>query len=445
MFTYLLQLTVCWAILYVVYYLFLRRETFFKYNRWFLLGGLILGLLIPLIDWTVLFVHQPDSAGYLYVAPIQYQAQQLDVYVSVSEKNTHWLNVLLGLYLAGVIVTGSKLIKGLAEIYSLRRNARILPAKNYQLVLTQKLHLPFSFVKSVYWSEELYRESDNKSQILAHELQHVSAWHSLDILFIEVLSIVFWFHPLVYIYRKELREVHEYEADAAACIGSNKKEYGKILLKQAQSGLQFSLANHFIYSQLKNRLKMMTRNPSDRRALWKYLMVIPFIALAAMLFSFAQHQNSDLNQNPVAADTIPPPPAPPVPLSSPSAVLQGGDGEIFHVVEEMPRFPGCEDMEGTSEEKKRCADEKMLQFLYSNIRYPEMAARDNVEGQVVVSFIVEKDGRLTGAEIIREPGAGTGDEVLRIVEEMNIQNRNWIPGRQRGKIQRVQYFLPVKF
>src|SRR5699024_6029404 len=136
---------------------------------------------------------------------------------------------------------------------------------------------------------------------------------------------------------------------------------------------------------LKNRLKMMTRNPSDRRALWKYLMVIPFIALAAMLFSFAQHQNSDLNQNPVAADTIPPPPAPPVPLSSPSAVLQGGDGEIFHVVEEMPRFPGCEDMEGTSEEKKRCADEKMLQFLYSNIRYPEMAARDNVEGQVVVS------------------------------------------------------------
>src|SRR5699024_6435813 len=121
------------------------------------------------------------------------------------------------------------------------------------------------------------------------------------------------------------------------------------------------------------------------------------------------------------------------------------NGEIFHVVEEMPRFPGCEDMEGTSEEKKRCADEKMLQFLYSNIRYPEMAARDNVEGQVVVSFIVEKDGRLTGAEIIREPGAGTGDEVLRIVEEMNIQNRNWIPGRQRGKIQRVQYFLPVKF
>lgn len=448
MITYLLQLTVCWAILFMVYYLFLRRETFFKYNRWFLLGGLMLGLLIPLIDWAALFVHEPDSMGYLYVAPIQYQAQQLDIYVSVSEKTSYWPYVFLGFYLTGVIVTGSKLIKGLAEIYSLRLGARIIRAENYQLVLTQSLHLPFSFMKSVYWSEELYRESDRRSQILAHELQHVSAWHSLDILFIEVLSIVFWFHPLVYIYRKELREVHEYEADAAACIGSNKKEYGKILLEQARSGLQFSLANHFIYSQLKNRLKMMTRNPSNRRALWKYLMVIPFLALAAMLFSFAQHQNSDLNQNPVAADTIPQPPAPPPPPPPPvpsSAAIGDKNEEIFRVVEEMPRFPGCEDMEGTSEERKRCADEKMLQFLYSNIRYPEIAVRDSVEGQVVVSFIVEKDGRLTGAEILREPGSGTGEEVLRLIEEMNIQKINWTPGRQRGMAQRVQFILPVKF
>ena len=77
----------------------------------------MLGLLIPLIDWAALFVHEPDSMGYLYVAPIQYQAQQLDIYVSVSEKTYYWPYVFLGFYLTGVIVAGSKLIKGLAEIY----------------------------------------------------------------------------------------------------------------------------------------------------------------------------------------------------------------------------------------------------------------------------------------------------------------------------------------
>ncbi len=135
---------------------------------------------------------------------------------------------------------------------------------------------------------------------------------------------------------------------------------------------------------------------------------------------------------PVKEKAPPPPPPPPPPKQE--------EEEIFKVVEDQPTFPGCENISDKAE-KKRCADEKMLQFIYGNIKYPAIARENGVEGMVVVKFVVEKDGSITAAEVVRDIGAGCGAEALRVVNMMP----KWEPGKQRGRAVRVQFNLPVKF
>lgn len=119
--------------------------------------------------------------------------------------------------------------------------------------------------------------------------------------------------------------------------------------------------------------------------------------------------------------------------------------EVFRVVEEMPRFPGCEDNGGSMNEIKQCSQEKLLQFVSNEINYPEAAREKEIEGMTIVSFIVEKDGSISNAEIVRDIGEGFGGEAVRVVERMNELGIKWIPGKQRGRKVRVQFNLPVRF
>ncbi len=132
--------------------------------------------------------------------------------------------------------------------------------------------------------------------------------------------------------------------------------------------------------------------------------------------------------------TVAPPPPPP-----PPTVVQS-EQEIFKVVEQNPNFPGCEDVIDRKERQK-CAEEKMLQFIYNNIIYPPVARDNGVQGMVVLQFVVEKDGSISNIKIVRDVGAGCGDEAQRVVSKMPL----WNPGKQRERPVRVQFTLPVKF
>ncbi len=136
---------------------------------------------------------------------------------------------------------------------------------------------------------------------------------------------------------------------------------------------------------------------------------------------------------PVIEKAAPPPPPPPPPPKE-------EEEEIFKVVEDQPAFPGCETVADKAE-KKKCAETKMLQFIYGNIKYPPIARENGVEGTVYVKFVVEKDGKITAPEIVRDIGAGCGEEALRVVQLMPA----WEPGKQRGRPVRVQFNLPVKY
>jgi protein TonB len=140
---------------------------------------------------------------------------------------------------------------------------------------------------------------------------------------------------------------------------------------------------------------------------------------------------------PRTAEPPPPPPPPPPPKDEPD--------EIFKVVEQMPRFPGCEDAGGSNDEKYQCAQTKLLEYIYKNVKYPAIARENGIQGRVVVQFVVEKDGKITDANVVRDIGAGCGEEALRVVNSMNGMNQRWTPGKQRGKPVRVQFTLPVSF
>lgn len=142
----------------------------------------------------------------------------------------------------------------------------------------------------------------------------------------------------------------------------------------------------------------------------------------------------------VEREAAPPPPPPPPPPPQEEEVA-----EIFKVVEEMPRFPGCENTAGNSQAKKTCADQKLLEFIYENIEYPATARENDIQGTLVVQFVVEKDGSITSAKVVRDIGGGCGEEGLRIINLMQKMSTKWIPGKQRGRPVRVMFNLPIRF
>ncbi len=156
-------------------------------------------------------------------------------------------------------------------------------------------------------------------------------------------------------------------------------------------------------------------------------------------------QSVDANTNveappPVTKEkTIAPPPPPPPPPPREEA------REIFVVVEEMPRFPGCETVAGDAKAKKACADKKLMEFIYDKIQYPAIARENGVEGNVVVQFVVNTDGTVTDVSVVRDIGAGCGEEAVRIVNLMNSMSDKWTPGKQRGRPVRVMFTLPIRF
>lgn len=180
--------------------------------------------------------------------------------------------------------------------------------------------------------------------------------------------------------------------------------------------------------------------------------LLSMILTWAAIFSFgiAQAQQKNIEEKkseteipippkpPKVADApmAPPPPPPPPPHDM---------KEVFRVVEEMPRFPGCEDSSSSSMEKDKCAKELLYQYIGSSLKYPEDARKAGVEGKAIVQFVVSKHGNVESIVLLRDPGAGCGDASLGVFIKMVEDEIKWIPGKQRGKSVDVQLIIPVQF
>lgn len=513
MLSYLFEAGICWAIFSLLYFVSLKRETFFQLNRVYLLMTLLLGLIIPAIDFPFNAVAQEEvSTMAYYLQPITVTVQSLEYSMETivvnAEKTTSfdWVMLLFWIYLVGVVFFFCRMMLGLFQIGQLYRKSEIENKKGYRLVKTPNMHSPFSFFSWLFWSKDLQLEPNEENYVLQHELAHMKQGHSLDVIFLEILSVVFWCLPPVHYYKKAIRNVHEYLADAAVYHTTPKKIYGRLLLKQAQSGQQPALAHHFFHSQLKQRIIMMSKNKSSRRSLLKYFGLAPIaiflfftLSTSNSLTSFEDGLTTNTflsNMDPfdkdkiskdwksqlkklikaegfearneicekfkndfatlcsqypeqkdqladLAQELIDKTNAPIVMVSDKGEYqprfMESKNGNGFSVVEEPPRFPGCEEMEG--EELEACAMKAMLVHIYKGIKYPEEARTQGLEGIVVARFVVDEEGNLIDREIVRPIGGGCEEEVLRVINTMP----QWVPGKHRGKAVKVQFTLPVKF
>lgn len=424
-----------WAVFALVYFLFFRNQTFFQYNRIYLLVGLISGVLLPFINkfhFFNIFSVERISSNFAVDLPA------LIVNAETSFTNTtsvdYYLAILIVLYFSGLTFFIFKLLKALAAINLYCRNGTKVNREGFELILVNQPIVAFSFFNKVFIHKDL-QNNKNFDKILIHELVHVNQRHSYDIIFLETLKILFWFNPFIHLYGGLIKEIHEYIADNKAIKYISKRTYGELLISYLQSGVQYNIANYFINSLIKNRIKMMYKKQSKNR--WKYSMVFPLIVLMIFIINACQ-SNTEEKVNGLEELNI----------SSKKEKITNADknaqDQIFQVVEEMPRFPGCES-EKSKSEKELCANKKMYEYVYKSLKYPKIAADKGIEGKVLVRFVVKKDGELGDINIIKDIGEGCGEAVKTVLENMNELNEKWIPGKQSGENVNVYFTLPVIF
>ncbi len=406
MLTQCLYTPVFWLSAILIYKLFLRRETHWQLNRFYLLGALMLGTVLPWIE------IQQAIPGDVFLPEIT---------IDGIEKLTQWTRTGGGaagsrtqpwllIYLSGLLFFLLRTLFGLYQIYRLIQHSEKQAWQGFTLVIGKAVQQPFSFLHWIFLPANIAHSSLQRTWILRHEEEHLRQKHSYDLLFIELLNIAFWpFSPLLMWYKQLLSELHEYQADEAVLRIADKKEYGLMLLQNCKAAKAIPLTQAF-FSNLQKRFVMMSKPKSRKSALLKYAIALPFLIglffFANISISYAQQQSQ----------------------------------KIFKIVDEMPRFPGCEDAQD-KKERENCAFDKMLKFIYTNIKYPESARKAGIQGTVVVSFVVEKDGSISNLKVVRSISPDCDEEVLRVIKMMP----NWIPGKQDGEPVRVQFNLPVRF
>lgn len=286
MLNYILEVNLCWFGFYLLYSLVLSKETFFEYNRWYLLGGLIGGLLIPLVEYQIIIEQIADSSA-IAGLDLAALANMESAAVVVEEMSSREL-LLKGafiIYCLGAIILGLRFVFGLSRIAFLYLRGSKQPRPGYALVKTASIHPPFSFFHWLFQSQQIPLDKADEEKIITHEIEHIRQWHSLDVLLVELIGILLWFSPLVWLYRRSLRMIHEYQADEAVLQTTKRKTYGHLLIRQSMSGPPIAIANHFIHSQLKKRLTMMTKKKSTQQSLMKYTFILPLLALFLMAFA----------------------------------------------------------------------------------------------------------------------------------------------------------------
>ena len=272
---YVLESGVCLALFFFIYRIFLRNETYFLLNRFYLVSALLLSFIIPAINAASPFIKSPAVAS----------SPPLDGTLPAPAATFGPAKILLFIYLSGVAVFLLRLIFHLSKLHSVIRRRGCRDCGDIKLVSVDGDFAPFSFLNVVFLNERSLSQ-DNLERILAHERVHIRQGHSLDVLLMELVIILEWFNPFVWPYKKSLQETHEYLADCGVIAqGFSATRYKLLLFEQHVGAQLFEFANNFKQSQIKRRLTMMSKIKSGNAAKLKLLCVLPLAAFLVLAFA----------------------------------------------------------------------------------------------------------------------------------------------------------------
>jgi len=418
---YLLQVNIYLVIFYAFYKLVLDKETYFTLNRIYLIAAGIFSLTIPFMkaEWLM---------GGAATRSIGISAEQLNMLVANvsnaadTSARFNWAGLAAVIYVSGMVFFAARL---LIRLFTVRRLLRSVPAGT-----------AFSFLRKKMIDNSL----PGLETIHRHEEIHIRQYHTLDVLFFELLSIPVWCNPIIYLYKSAIKNIHEYLADEqAARFQGDKAAYGMLLLSKAFGVEESALTNNFFTSSMiKKRIFMLHKQRSKKTAILKYGLFLPLFAIMLLFSSATISSNEEIRAlanevtfklgeaNIRAAGSTAAPKGPvskkPIQLNTVGKERAGAPTDTT-----SPSFPG--------------GMKAFYKYLSENARYPEEARKNNVKGKVFLSFIVEEDGALGEIKVEKGLGSGTDEEALRLLGN----SPKWTPGYKGNQPVRVQYHLPVNF
>lgn len=500
-FTYLFKASAGMVALYALYWLLLRRHTYFAFNRFYLLAALFVALAAPFV---VLTEKAPEP---LPMTEITLEPSMI-VYTPAPEPFMTTEQILWLVYGVGVFFMLGRLVFRLWQIVKIIRAGERQRAGNFILVRAADASISsFSFLNYLVVSQ---KDAETYGDVvLRHELVHIRQRHSWDLLWLESVHVLWWFNPILIFFKRSLKEVHEFIADELATNG-DRMQYAHTLVGYAFGVSPNVLTNNFFdTAQLKNRIAMLTKNRSSRWVLGRYLLAVPIIIGLVVLVAArrAESEGPATEQGPVEELTVKgrvttndgkglPGVAVIVANSNrgtttdmegnylinvargkqlvfsfvgfktqvldvtqneQNVIMQLEPKELNEVV--VVAYGLTTDEVKTENETQKTTKEEgvftvveqnpmfpgglseMGRYLGRNIRYPAAAQRANVQGKVFVQFVVGKDGDIRDPRIVKGIGFGCDEEALRVTLNMP----KWNPGKQNGKPVAVQYNLPILF
>ena len=440
--TYDVKVAVLITVFYLFYRLLLSRETFHRVNRVVLLATAVLSFVLPL---CVVTLHKTVVAPMPTVEIGEPTAVVADAEVSAPL----WPTLLCALYIIGVLVVLGRVVMSVVSVLRLiRHSERHRQADGVTICVVDQPLPPFSWMHYIVMNRDDYAQ--HNAAVLAHERGHIRLRHSWDVLLVDFLTALQWPNPAMWMLRTDLRAIHEYEADGEVLSqGVDMRQYQYLLIMKAAGTGGYSIANGISHSTLKNRIRMMLHKESKRSHLLKLAALVPIVGCALALNAetvtdvvYQQPKQevvkngrqetaveaAPINEVAVTEQTTAPAAEPTMPeRESLQKDSVGVQEKSYDVVEVMPQFPG--------------GPAAMLQYMAMNIRYPKEASDKNVEGRVIAGFVVEKDGSISDARVVKSVDPLLDAEALRVVNSMP----NWTPGMQDGKPVRVKYTIPVTF
>ena len=471
---YLIKINVALVLLYGFYRLTVSRDTFFGLRRLTLWLIYAVALMVPALN---LEYWVRDTPTMVSMANVYADTFYPVVVVKAQASGITWMDMQLGIYWVGVAVLSLRLVWQLFSIIRLVVISRKQEVEGIMVHLLKGEGSPFSFFRWVFMYPSTL-EGRQLHEVMVHECTHVSGLHSLDTLFSELFSIACWFNPFAWLMKQEVRMNLEYLADESVLSDGNARksyQYHLLGLAYRQPNESTKIANNFNLLPLKKRIKMMNKRRTSEIGKAKYLLFAPLAGVLLMVSNIEsvareigeqipevaevqqkaeQALNADVAvanpmakdavemMNPAEAEEMEADKAAEAALIAVEQAKQAAEEKVKTkpqtdttkkknswdcIPETMPYFPG--------------GNVLMLKYLADNIKYPASAVKAKKQGRVIVGFIVQKDGSITHAKIVRSIDPELDAEALRVVKGMP----KWTPGTQLGKPVSVKYTLPVKF
>ncbi|MBQ6299395.1 MAG: M56 family metallopeptidase [Bacteroidales bacterium] len=413
---YILKSTLLLAVFDAFFLLVMRRSGWFRFNRITLLAGSAACLLLPLIPVRVNRATLYSTWLEPVVVAVGDPAEPA-VTATASGMSFSWQAFVLALYLLGALVALVFYLRSYGLMFRLLRRTPSERRDDYTLHLIAQETPSFSWLRHIVIARSDY---ERYPAILTHEQAHVRCGHSVDLLLASLLTVLQWFNPLVWICRSELKLLHEYEADDFVLKqGIDATQYQLLLVKKAVGEKRFLLANGFNHAQLKNRITMMQ---TTVKAAWKklfLLLILPLLAGTTLLLAERVTPAADViplaEESVVAPSEVLPEPPPEEPVK-------------YSLLEAKPRF-----QDGDAGQ--------FSHWVNQNLKYPQEAVKDSLQGRVTLQFTIEKDGSVTDVRVLRGCAPVLDEEAVRVVS----QSPKWTPGYSNGEPVRVIYNFPVLF